>query len=78
MALTSGPFETCARALGTCMPSCIGRPARLLFMLEARGPPWIAGRVAAQSPPSREARFRAVGHMAVPEPTSARRRGLEP
>jgi hypothetical protein len=38
MALMSGALETCARALGTCIPSCTGRHARLFFMLEAHGP----------------------------------------
>jgi hypothetical protein len=60
MALTSGALETSACVLGTCMPSCIGGPARLFYMLEACGPQG------------------AVGHVAALEPTSARRRGLEP
>jgi hypothetical protein len=38
IALTSGALEMCTCALGTCRPSCKGRPARLFFMLEARGP----------------------------------------
>jgi hypothetical protein len=38
MALKSGALEMCVRALGTCVPSCTGRTARLFFMLEANGP----------------------------------------
>jgi hypothetical protein len=37
MALTSGALEICARALGTCEPSCTGRPTRCFFMFVARG-----------------------------------------
>jgi hypothetical protein len=50
MALMSGALETCARALGTCVSSCTGRPARLFFMLEARGPQGVVGHVAASEP----------------------------
>jgi hypothetical protein len=38
MTLTSGAKGTCTPASGTCMPSCTGRPARLFFTLQARGP----------------------------------------
>jgi hypothetical protein len=38
MTLMSGALKTCARALGTCVPSCTGRPTRIFFMLEAHGP----------------------------------------
>jgi hypothetical protein len=37
-------------------------------MLEARVPQGTAGRVVARSPPSREAGFRAVGHVALRSP----------
>jgi hypothetical protein len=50
MALMSGALETCARALGTCVSSCTGRPARLFFMLKARGPQGAVGYVAASEP----------------------------
>jgi hypothetical protein len=49
-------------ALGTCEPSCTGRPTSLFFMFEARGPQETAGRVVAWSPPCREAGSRAIGH----------------
>jgi hypothetical protein len=35
MALTPDALETCARVLETCELCCIGKPARLSFMLEA-------------------------------------------
>jgi hypothetical protein len=38
MTLTSGAKGTCTCASGTCVPSCTGRPARLFFTLQARGP----------------------------------------
>jgi hypothetical protein len=39
VALTPTALGTCTRALGTGEPSCVGRPPRLFFMLEAhRGP----------------------------------------
>jgi hypothetical protein len=38
IALTSGALETCEHALGTFVPSCIGRPARLFFMLVTHDP----------------------------------------
>jgi hypothetical protein len=50
MALTSGALETCVRALGTYVPSYTGRPARLLFMLEAHGPQGATGHVASLEP----------------------------
>jgi hypothetical protein len=56
MALTSGAIETCVRALETCVPSCTGRPTRLFFMLEARGPQGAMGHVAAPEPTSAERR----------------------
>jgi hypothetical protein len=46
MALTSSALETCARALGTFMPSGTGRPVRLFFMLEARDPQGAVGHIA--------------------------------
>jgi hypothetical protein len=38
MVMTSGIFETCTRELETRGPSRTGRPARVFFMFEARGP----------------------------------------
>jgi hypothetical protein len=63
MALMSGVLQTCARALGTWEPNCIDMPTRFLFMLEPvdhRGPQdaWWP---------------RALGHVAVLEPTLTRR-----
>jgi hypothetical protein len=52
MALTSGALEMCARALGTCVPTCTGSPARLFFILESCGPQGVAGHVAASEPTS--------------------------
>jgi hypothetical protein len=48
----SGTLEICARALGTCVPSCTGKIARLFFMLESRGPQGTAGYVTALEPTS--------------------------
>jgi hypothetical protein len=50
IALMSGALEMCVRALGTCVPHCTGRLARLFFMLEARGPQGATGHVAASEP----------------------------
>jgi hypothetical protein len=61
MALTSDTLEICARALGISEPYCMGRHVRLLFTLMARDPQRVAGRVAARSPPHREARSGAIG-----------------
>jgi hypothetical protein len=47
MALTVGALKTCAHALGTCMPTCIDRSAKLFFMLETRGPEGALGHMAA-------------------------------
>jgi hypothetical protein len=96
MALMSGALEMCAPALGTCVPSCIRKPARFFFMREAcghkgprdmwprRSPPQPGGEVwsrvtcgSAKAHLSREVRSGAKGHVAVPEPISTRRRGLE-
>jgi hypothetical protein len=44
-ALISVASETCVRALGTYVPSCTGRLARLFFMLEAHAPQRAAGHV---------------------------------
>jgi hypothetical protein len=52
MALTSSALETCVRVLGTCVPSYIGWPARLFFMVEAHGPQGAVGLVAAPEPTS--------------------------
>jgi hypothetical protein len=38
------------RALRTCMPICTGRPARLVFMFEARSTHGAVGLVAASEP----------------------------
>jgi hypothetical protein len=48
MALMSGAMKTCARMLGTCVPSSTSRLARLFFMLEARGPQGTVGHMTAQ------------------------------
>jgi hypothetical protein len=53
MTLTSGTLETGMHALRTCEPSWIGRPTRLFFMLEARGPQETAWHVVAAPEPSR-------------------------
>jgi hypothetical protein len=79
MALTSGALETCARALGTYVPSYRGRSARLFFMLEARDPQGVTGHVVAHGAlPSREAGSRAVGHVAAVEPSLVGRQGSKP
>jgi hypothetical protein len=49
-------LETCARALGTCVSSYTGRPARLFFMLEARDPQGATEHVAALELTSAERR----------------------
>jgi hypothetical protein len=50
MALTSGALKMCTRVLGTCVPSCTCRPAKLLFILEARDAQGVAGHVVASEP----------------------------
>jgi hypothetical protein len=55
MALTSPVLETCVCTLRTHRPSRMGRPAMPFFMFVAHGPQGTMGRVAAWSPPSREA-----------------------
>jgi hypothetical protein len=52
MALMSGVLETCVRASKICEPSCIGRPARFFFMIEARGPQGAVGDAVVASEPS--------------------------
>jgi hypothetical protein len=52
MALTSGALETCVVALETCGSSCIGRPDRPSFMLEARGLQESVGHALATLEPS--------------------------
>jgi hypothetical protein len=52
MALMSGALETCAHALGPCVPSYTGRSAKLFFMLEARGPQGAMGHMAVSEPTS--------------------------
>jgi hypothetical protein len=71
--LTSGALQTCARALGTCESGCIERPARLFFMFETRRPQGIVGRVAARSPPRREAGSKAIGYTAHRSPPNGSR-----
>jgi hypothetical protein len=70
MTQISGALETCLRALETYEPSCRGRSARLFFMFETRSPQGIAGRVAVQSPPSREVGSGASEHVAHQSPPS--------
>jgi hypothetical protein len=50
--LMSGAFEMCMPTLETCVPNCTGKPARLFFMLEARGSPGAVRHVAALEPTS--------------------------
>jgi hypothetical protein len=77
MALMSGALETCAHALGTCIPSCTGRTPRLFFMLMATtGSRGTCGSAGAHL--SREARSEAIGHVAALELTLTERRGSEP
>jgi hypothetical protein len=56
MALTLGALETCARALETREPSCIGRLARFFFMVEARAPQGTVECVVASEPSLQEGR----------------------
>jgi hypothetical protein len=79
VALTSSALETCAHALGTCVPSCIGSLARLFFY--AWGPWPIRSRGTHDSVRvhlSWKVRSEAIGHIATLEPTSAGRWGPEP
>jgi hypothetical protein len=88
-----GALETCARALGACGSSCIGRPASLFFILEVRGSQGTVGHKTARSPPNREggsgsirhvahrsplSGSRAMVHVVVLEPTLVERRVSEP
>jgi hypothetical protein len=50
IALTWGVMETCARALGTCVPSCTDMSDMLFFMLETRGPQGAVGHMATSEP----------------------------
>jgi hypothetical protein len=52
MTLKSDALKTCVHALGTCVPSCTCRTARLFFILEARNPHGAVGYVAALEPTS--------------------------
>jgi hypothetical protein len=63
MTLMPGALETCARALGICVPNYTDRPASFFFMLEARDSHGAAGYVASLE----------LGHVAASEPTSIRR-----
>jgi hypothetical protein len=53
MALTPTILGTCACALGTGEPGCVGRSARLFFMHEAHDPQGVAGHAVAVLEPSR-------------------------
>jgi hypothetical protein len=68
MALTLGTLEMCAHALGTFMPSYIGKSARFFFMLEACRTCGYA-----RDHLSWEVRSRDVGHVVALKPTSAKR-----
>jgi hypothetical protein len=58
MALMLGALKTCVRALGTCVPSCIGRPARLFFIIKDCCPQGAMGDVQCRSPPQSGAEVR--------------------
>jgi hypothetical protein len=78
MALTSGVLETCVHASVMRIPSYIGRPARVFFMLVTRGPQGTAGRVAAPEPSPAGTGSGAMVHVAAPEPSLAGRWGPKP
>jgi hypothetical protein len=67
-----GALVTHGGALGTREPSFMHMPAMPFFILEARRAHGSAGAL-----PSREAGFRAVGHVALPEPSQVGRWGSE-
>jgi hypothetical protein len=50
MAQVSGTLGTCERTLETRVPSCIARPAKPFFILEAHGPQTATGHVAVPEP----------------------------
>jgi hypothetical protein len=50
MALMSGVLETCAHALETYEPSCMGRLAKPFFILKACSPLMVMGHVAVSEP----------------------------
>jgi hypothetical protein len=52
MALTPVALGTCAHALGTGEPGCVGRPIRLFFMLEAHDPQGAVGHAVVALEPS--------------------------
>jgi hypothetical protein len=56
MRALSGALETCAHALGNCVPSYTDRTARLFFILEACGPQGVMGHMAALEPTSAKRR----------------------
>jgi hypothetical protein len=74
MALTSGVLETCTRAMETRGPSCIGRSARIFFVLVAHDPQGTMGCVVVSEPFWREAGSGAVGHAAALERSPVRGR----
>jgi hypothetical protein len=67
MTLMPGALETCARALGICVPNYTDSPASFFFMLEARDSHGATGYVASLE----------LGHVIASEPTSAGRRDPE-
>jgi hypothetical protein len=70
MALTSGALETGPRALGTCVPSCTDRLARLFFMPEIHGPQETTGHAVAAPEPSRHGgRIQSHRMRGAPEPS---------
>jgi hypothetical protein len=70
IALTSGALKTCTRALRTCVARCIGRLARLFFILETHGTQRAVGHVVAPEPISAGRRG--------PEPQDTRHRRSSP
>jgi hypothetical protein len=52
MTLASAALGTCVHALGIGEPGCVGRPARLFFMLEAHVPQGATGHAVATPEPS--------------------------
>jgi hypothetical protein len=65
------------RAIETREPSCVPRAARPSFILVVHNSLEAVGHVAAPELSLGEAEPGAMGHMAMPEPTSEGRRGLK-
>jgi hypothetical protein len=79
MALTPTTLGTCAHALGTGEPGCVGRSDSLFFYLRTtahREP--LDMRWLHRSPPGREVGSGTAGHVMMMEPSLSRRRDLEP